>query len=1016
MLLKVYKSRVWLMLFMLLPFVGNAQLPPDLPTGWEFTLNPTSATYAIPTDVALTGLDALSTGDWVGAFYMDDGVLECGGAYKWNEAANIAVVAFGNDTLEAPNKNGFSEGEMVYWKFYYSATSAEVEVLSTPEFTFSNGFLGQVLEFSAATPPEVCQTINFVTGWNWISFNVLPTEVKTVNTVMAGFPAVNGDIIKNQTQTMLYNSGLGAWVPNLPINPDRTYLLKRVGVAGSFDVCGQYIDFVDPITINPNGWTWLAYKPIVQLTPKNAFTLTTGAFTNQDIVKNQTQTILYNSALNNWLPTTAKLLPGSGYKLKYKNTVGGTLNYPAADNVPMDASAFSASLKPTVKGDPGWEITPGMETNMSIYVTSALLEGVPIQNGKVAAFDALTGQCRALEEFWDGGGMGQVILTVGFNSEESGNAFYYLVWDSEVDVIYEVEQTGVYVSDDFYTIDLTLIPQEGPEVLVTFTAADGTYEFTDVPDGSWTVCTGVTTPTAGYTDECAEPVTTPPSAVVNFALVPECSNVVINNFPEAPADLCFGEALAIEFGGVEVLNAASVTWSVAPVAAGTFDGTTFNLATDYVGEVSITVFGEATPPCADATMSLSFEVFALPVFDCPAYGPFCAGDENIMFAEEGEFFFDGEPIFGWNPAVAGSFDVLYVYTDIETGCSGECTFTIVVNELPVFDCPAYGPFCEGDENIMFTEEGEFFFDGEPIFGWNPAVAGSFDVLYVYTDIETGCSGECTFTIVVNEVPVAECPGDYFVCEGDDPIVFPVVPGVYTDAAGLEVLGFDPATAGTFGFTLTVTENGCTDMCTFQIEVMALPVPFAGADFAMDPAGPYALADATIEYLQEDDFSWWETSGTGTFDPDAFALNPVYIPSEADIANGSVELCLWVNSFMCGVDVVDCMTLSFGGCVNPPTAFAGDDMVACADGEAIQLEGFVENAAMFFWSTILGTGDFSDENILNPIYTPNEGDYLMGSVELCLTAVGLEGCPEAIDCMTITFNPLPEFDCPAYGPF
>ena len=121
MLLKVYKSRVWVLLFMLLPFIGNAQIP-GLPPGWEFTENPNSAVYAIQTDVMFDGVDALATGDWVGAFYEKDGGMVCGGAVEWDGANNVAIVVFGNDTL-AGEKIGFYDGEMIHWMFYRDASA-----------------------------------------------------------------------------------------------------------------------------------------------------------------------------------------------------------------------------------------------------------------------------------------------------------------------------------------------------------------------------------------------------------------------------------------------------------------------------------------------------------------------------------------------------------------------------------------------------------------------------------------------------------------------------------------------------------------------------------------------------------------------------------------------------------------------------------------------------------------------------------------------------------------------------
>jgi len=144
---------------MLMPFISYAQ-----PPGWNPTMNPTSAVYAIPTTVTFDGVDALSPGDYIGVFYDDNGTLECGGMVEWTGTENVAIVAFGNDTLVAPDKNGFSDGETVQWKFWYATSGEEIEVFSTPEFSWVNGDLGEVETFWVET--GCTQVIDYVHGWN----------------------------------------------------------------------------------------------------------------------------------------------------------------------------------------------------------------------------------------------------------------------------------------------------------------------------------------------------------------------------------------------------------------------------------------------------------------------------------------------------------------------------------------------------------------------------------------------------------------------------------------------------------------------------------------------------------------------------------------------------------------------------------------------------------------------------------------------------------------------------------
>lgn len=1167
MLLKVYKSRVWLMLLMLLPFVGSAQAQVS---PWDFTENPTSAVYAITTSVVFDGVDALAPGDWVGAFYMNDGVLECAGAAEWIGTANTAVVAFGNDTLEAPNKVGFSEGEMVHWKLYYSATGTETEVLSTPEFFWTNGAMGEVTSFYVEeTGCE--QNLSMVSGWNWISFNVLPEDTE-LNAVLGVDGFTEGDFIQTIGGTADFYEGFGWFGTLSTIDSDQGYQI-RLNSPNSLTVNGLCVDVADPISL-ASGWSWIGYKPqnagdinvvLGSLTPSaNDFIQTIGA------------TADYYEGFG-WFGTLESLTPGKGYQIRMAND--DQLIYPEVDQVyQSSAQNTNASVKQANKmgrENPNWPTPPGFPFYQTIKY-QVLLNGVPIETAgsKLSAwkddeirglqgvlvpppilggphypiqigsevasepgitfkfYDVGTDQVYDILETIDfesgnnygtpsnpvvihcivdetinicgtvtdeitlepiegatitatGSGGGQVgnpnwptppgfpfyqtikyqVLRDGMPVETPGSklsawkddeirglqgvlvpppilggphypiqigsevaaepGITFKFYDAGTDMVYDIEEGIDFVSGNNYGTPSNPVIIHvilGGSEYSTTTGADGTYCINDVEAGTYTIGAEA----EGYIGEEVEDVLVEASITQDFALVPEitCEDVVINNFPEAPADLCAGEELSIDFNGVEVLNAVSVEWTVDPVEAGVFDGLVFNLDTEYAGMVTITVFGEAAPPCEDATMTLAFEVFPLPEVTCPVIDPVCAESGFFTFpAVVGGVYTDAEAnvVTGFDPVEAGTFVFTLTVTD-DNGCSASCEFNVVVNPLPEIDCPEYAPVCVNSGEIVFPEVAGGWYqneDGDEVTFFDPTEAGNFLFALNVTN-EFGCEDYCIFEIVVNPLPVVECPEFEVVCEDSDVIEFPVVGGgVYTNEAGDVVTEFDPVEAGFYAFTLTVTdENGCEGFCEFEIEVMALPIPYAGPDAAIGTEDTYTLADAAIENIEEGDFWWWETSGDGAFMPDVFALNATYVPGEGDIADGNVELCLYVNSFMCGVDVVDCMTLSIdttGGCINPPTAFAGEDMVVCADGEAVQLEGSVEYAELFFWSTLTGSGEFSDEYSLNPIYTPGEGDYFMGSVELCLTAIGSEGCPDAVDCMTITFNPLPEVTLMAYEP-
>ncbi len=79
---------------------------------------------------------------------------------------------------------------------------------------------------------------------------------------------------------------------------------------------------------------------------------------------------------------------------------------------------------------------------------------------------------------------------------------------------------------------------------------------------------------------------------------------------------------------------------------------------------------------------------------------------------------------------------------------------------------------------------------------------------------------------------------------------------------------------------------CDTICDFvSVTVYEPPVAFAGVDTVICQNYSYAVNDATASGYHTLE---WSTSGTGSFS-DVTVLNPVYIPSQTDIINGSVQL-------------------------------------------------------------------------------------------------------------------------------
>nr|NQU91780.1 T9SS type A sorting domain-containing protein [Bacteroidota bacterium] len=232
----------------------------------------------------------------------------------------------------------------------------------------------------------------------------------------------------------------------------------------------------------------------------------------------------------------------------------------------------------------------------------------------------------------------------------------------------------------------------------------------------------------------------------------------------------------------------------------------------------------------------------LPEVTLAVYEPMCVGEPQFDLygglPVGGTYFIDGFEAITFIPEFAGDYLLVYEYTD-GNGCTNFAEGMIVVNPLPEFDCPEYGPYCVGDDLVVFEGDGVYTFDGFVVTEFLPEFAGTYTFTYTETN-EFGCSASCDFDIVVNPLPVPECPEYDAVCEGADYIDFPLVDmGVYRNEAGDIVTGFDPAVAGEYLFTLTVTNQwDCVASCDFTIVVNPTPVvdcPFfdpvcEGADY------------------------------------------------------------------------------------------------------------------------------------------------------------------------------------------
>lgn len=360
-----------------------------------------------------------------------------------------------------------------------------------------------------------------------------------------------------------------------------------------------------------------------------------------------------------------------------------------------------------------------------------------------------------------------------------------------------------------------------PFALHSALPANGIYEGTGVSNGTFypaTAGAGSHEIIYAFTDE-------------NF-----CTNtcsffITVNPLPEMSCPEDFEICVDAGITALPVAQPTGGTYSGPGV-----DGAQFNPVVAGIGTHTIAYVFTDENGCTN-TCSFAVTVNALPDVSCPADVALCIDHDPVTLSGAnpagGNYQGLGVSNGIFTPALAGvgTHEIEYFFTDAN-GCSNVCTFTIVVNPLPVVICPEDMMVCVDSETIALSDAlpdgGIYSGAGVSANSFDPQLAGVGDheIVYSYTDAN-GCSASCNFTIHVKPLPVVSCPGNYAVCQNDAPFAITGASpagGVYTGTGVVNGI-FDPATTGTGikNITYTFVDGfGCENSCSFKITVLPAP--------------------------------------------------------------------------------------------------------------------------------------------------------------------------------------------------
>ncbi|MFA8437210.1 MAG: hypothetical protein ACEPOZ_22095, partial [Marinifilaceae bacterium] len=157
--------------------------------------------------------------------------------------------------------------------------------------------------------------------------------------------------------------------------------------------------------------------------------------------------------------------------------------------------------------------------------------------------------------------------------------------------------------------------------------------------------------------------------------------------------------------------------------------------------------------------------------------------------------------------------------------------------------------------------------------------------------------------------------------------------------------------------------------------------------------PFKLSGTTCEW--EEFYALWHSGSSTT--ADISIVNKNTIRSGNDYALDGI-------SFNELKEIQDSRLITV---IEPPSVNAGNDISVC-EHQDIVLSGIATNYTSLQW-TSSGDGVFNDSTSLDAIYTPGNGDKLVGSVFLSLTANPNSPCDPVSDQMQVTLTSAPSVD-------
>jgi len=286
---------------------------------------------------------------------------------------------------------GDTAGEIITFKLYECSTGDIFNIEGNALFKSNDNLNGVI--FQTVGGADILQECSLVKGWNWISFNRMPTDSSFDGVFLNIIDKI--EQVKTQYHAAVRVGGLGGqWkgdLKNMDDIADGKMFKIKVSSDCSFQVLGSKIDESMPIHLVGN-WNWPAYLPSISYGIRDAID---SVFDTILEVKEQVRSAIKSG--ETMAGDLEQMSPGQGYIMKVSQS--SILEYPERTTGMMKSIPTDSMLIENITGSGSFSFPVPIEGNQSNMIVMGTLQTLPADYNQLRIYafgEEGEGDCRCV--------------------------------------------------------------------------------------------------------------------------------------------------------------------------------------------------------------------------------------------------------------------------------------------------------------------------------------------------------------------------------------------------------------------------------------------------------------------------------------------------------------------------------------------------------------------------------------------------------------------------------------------